>query len=59
MGIGSVACVAIKEGRNAAGFELKESYHTQAIRNCERHVREWKDRQRPTGNLFSRVEAAV
>lgn len=27
MGIGSTAVVAVQEGRNALGFELKESYH--------------------------------
>lgn len=33
MGIGSTACVAIEQGRNAVGFELKESYHAQSLRN--------------------------
>lgn len=33
MGIGSVAYVSILNGRNAVGFELKESYHDQAVRN--------------------------
>lgn len=36
MGIGSTAFVAIEQSRNAVGFELKESYHRQAIANCER-----------------------
>jgi len=35
MGIGSTAVVAIEQGRNALGFELKESYHRQAVRNAE------------------------
>lgn len=35
MGIGSVAYVAIEQGRNAVGFELKESYYDQSLRNCE------------------------
>ncbi len=35
MGIGSTAVVAIQQGRNAVGFELKESYHAQAVRNVE------------------------
>lgn len=39
MGIGSTAYVAIQEGRNALGFELKESYHDQALRNCELALR--------------------
>ncbi|HMG64797.1 MAG TPA: site-specific DNA-methyltransferase [Streptosporangiaceae bacterium] len=33
MGIGSTAVVALEQGRRAAGFELKESYHAQALRN--------------------------
>jgi len=35
MGIGSTAYVAIEQGRSAVGFELKESYHRQALRNVE------------------------
>jgi DNA modification methylase len=35
MGIGSVAYIAIEQDRNAIGFELKESYFDQAIRNVE------------------------
>lgn len=35
MGIGSVAYVAIEQGRNAIGFELKESYYDQSLRNIE------------------------
>lgn len=35
MGIGSTAWVAIEQGRDAVGFELKESYHQLAVRNCE------------------------
>ena len=36
MGIGSTAYVALQEGREAAGFELKESYHALAVRNAAR-----------------------
>jgi DNA modification methylase len=36
MGIGSTAWVALKEGRRAIGFELKESYHALAVRNAGR-----------------------
>lgn len=36
MGIGSTAVVAIEQGRNAVGFELKESYHRQAVANVDR-----------------------
>jgi DNA modification methylase len=36
MGIGSTAYVAIEQKRRAVGFELKESYHSQALRNAEK-----------------------
>lgn len=39
MGIGSTAFVAIEQGRNAVGFELKESYHQQALDNCKLALR--------------------
>ena len=35
MGIGSTACVAIEHGRNAIGFELKESYYAASLDNVE------------------------
>jgi DNA modification methylase len=34
MGIGSTAYVALEQGRIARGFELKESYHRQALKNA-------------------------
>lgn len=37
MGIGSSAVVAIELGRDAVGFELKESYHAQAEKNVEKY----------------------
>jgi hypothetical protein len=36
MGIGSTGYVAVEQGRRAVGFELKESYYRQAVRNIER-----------------------
>lgn len=36
MGIGSTAHEAILLGRNAVGFELKESYHASAVKNIAR-----------------------
>ena len=36
MGIGSTAHVAIEQHRNVVGFELKESYHRQAVRHAQR-----------------------
>ena len=38
MGIGSTAWVAVEQGRNALGFELKESYHKLAERNVARKL---------------------
>lgn len=55
MGIGSTAVVAIEQGRNALGFELKESYHGQAVRNCEKALRE-RERALAGGGLFAGVE---
>jgi len=39
MGIGSVGCVALEQGRNVVGFELKESYHVAALDNCRAYSR--------------------
>jgi len=36
VGIGSTGFVAVEQGRQAIGFELKESYHRQAVRNIEK-----------------------
>lgn len=36
MGIGTVGYVAIEQGRNTIGFELKESYHRMALANLEK-----------------------
>lgn len=35
-GIGTVPYVALELGRQTCGFELKESYHALAVRNCRR-----------------------
>ena len=34
-GIGSTAYIAVELNRNCVGFELKESYHEQAVKNVE------------------------
>jgi len=40
VGVGSTAVVAIEQGREAVGFELKESYHRIAVRNAARAERD-------------------
>lgn len=37
MGVGSTAAACVELGRNAVGFELKESYHANALKNVERY----------------------
>jgi DNA modification methylase len=56
MGIGSVAYVALEQGRNALGFELKESYHTIAVRNGRKAV---EARESEQVDLFSIAGVAV
>lgn len=51
MGIGSTAYVAIELGRHAVGFELKESYHRQALA-AVKQAREARQHP-PTSDLFS------
>lgn len=57
MGIGSTAFVAIEQGRNALGFEIKESYHAQAVRNAEKALALRSAEQ--TMPLFAGLEGAV
>lgn len=57
MGIGSTAVVAIEQGREAVGFELKESYH----RLAERYVARWqasREEVRDQG-LFDAIEVVA
>jgi DNA modification methylase len=59
MGIGSTAYVAIEQGRDVVGFELKDSYHAMALRNTRLAMeRFWPD-SRPTAqaSLFDEVTA--
>ena len=56
MGIGSTAWVAVEQGRNAVGFELKESYHALACRNVERAL---SHAQAPSIDLFSLAGVSV
>jgi hypothetical protein len=55
MGVGSTAVVALEQGRNAVGFELKESYHALCVRNCEAKLRELRQQQRDLP-LFASLE---
>ncbi len=66
MGIGSTAYVALGgasndgallEPRNVIGFELKESYHDQSLRNLEK-LREEQDRALSPGNEQRNLEFA-
>ena len=60
MGIGTTAVVAVEDGRNAVGFELKESWQRRALR----HVAEAREQRRaqPAGArdlfVFAGVEVA-
>lgn len=56
-GIGSVPVVAVQEGRNALGFELKESYHAQAMRNV-RQAMDVREKTRERG-LFDGAEGGA
>lgn len=58
MGIGSTAYIALggksndgglSEPRNVAGFELKESYHDQAMRNMDKLKAEQENARSPAG----------
>lgn len=53
MGIGSVACVALEQGRSAYGFELKDSYWSQAVEN----VALMHEKMKSNGSLFDGVVA--
>lgn len=52
MGIGSTACVALEQGRSAFGFELKESYWSQAVEN----IALMQEKLRSKGELFDRIQ---
>lgn len=52
MGVGSVACVALEQGRSAFGFELKDSYWSQAVEN----VALMREKLKSKGGLFDYSE---
>lgn len=51
-GIGSELYIALRLERRAYGCELKDSYYSTAIRNCDRAIAE---RDADTGSLFTMV----
>lgn len=53
MGIGSTAYVAVEQERNAVGFELKDSYHRQALANVAKITEEMRAFQAGPVDLFS------
>lgn len=56
MGIGSTAYIAVEQDRNAKGFELKESYFNQSLRNVEISRNLKKQKQ---NNLFASQKLEV
>lgn len=59
MGIGSTAHVAIEQGRSALGFELKESYHAQAVRAAQKALSIREEQAAPPQDLFALAGVAV
>lgn len=55
VGIGSTAVVALECGRNAVGFELKESYYQAALDNIAKAKRPENQQE---ANLFESMEVA-
>jgi DNA modification methylase len=59
VGIGSTAYVALEQGRRAVGFELKESYHRQALKNAAKARQQREETASPAmPGLFDSLEAA-
>jgi hypothetical protein len=56
MGVGSTGAVCVELGRNAVGFELKESYHANAIKNIARARAAAKSALKAEANLFEPAE---
>lgn len=60
MGIGTVAHEALRLGRRAVGFELKESYHRQALKNAAKARRQAAATAAPLmPGLFDALEATA
>lgn len=58
-GIGSTNYVCVEQGRNTVGFELKESYHANAVRNVERARRRLEASAAPPDPTLFGAEAAA
>jgi DNA modification methylase len=56
VGIGSTAAVCVEQGRNCVGFELKESYYANSLKNVARARKALKHR---TADLFESVKEGV
>lgn len=59
MGIGTVGWVALEQGRRARGFELKDSYHAIAVKNCGKVRQVVQQSAAPMLDLFSYAEAST
>lgn len=58
MGIGSTAFVALEQGRRARGFELKESYWRQALKNAAKARQAIAPASSLTPGLFDALDVA-
>lgn len=58
MGIGSTAAVAIEQRRSALGFEIKDSWYRQCLRNCERATATGPREQLGLLDLLHELDAA-
>lgn len=56
MGIGSTAYVALEQGRRARGFELKESYHRQGLKNARKAIEARETSEIPQLTLFDMLD---
>lgn len=59
MGIGTVGFVALEQGRKTRGFELKESYHRQALKNAAKGRPRADDTAPLTPGLFDTLAQAA
>lgn len=55
MGVGSVAHECVLLDRNCVGFELKESYHANAMKNVERARKSLEAKSEASAGLFGQV----